>query len=83
MERTLRWFGDDLQIDHTLGDPDNYGDMTFTASPEKEHFNLDMDRSTGRDRDNYDSSDHTWIDLNKEEALELHALLTAWLEQQS
>lgn len=47
-------------MDHTFGRDENYGDVTFTATPTDEHFNLDLSRNTGRDRDNYDST--TWME---------------------
>lgn len=82
MDRKLQWFGDDLQIDHSFGGHENHGDITFTATPMDEHFNLDLSRCTGRDRDIYDSSDDAEIDLNREEAAELLLLLTTWMEKQ-
>jgi hypothetical protein len=70
-----------LEIEHAHGREHHYGDTTLTATPKLDAFNLELSVSTGRDRDNRDSWEDAEIDMNVEEARELHLLLHMWLER--
>lgn len=82
MERqTQTYNGGVLEITHKFGNHEGQGDTTMTASAHEDSFNLDLSRHLGRDRDNYDHSADAEIDLNEEEARDLHLLLHIWLER--
>lgn len=80
-ERSIHNFPTSLEIRHAFGANENYGDVTLDVEDYGDTFGVYMDRCTGRDRDNYDSSDTAEIKLNVEEAREVHLALQAWLEK--
>jgi hypothetical protein len=83
--RDLRQHDNWLEIQHhrAVDRSATAGDTTFEFTAELDTFKVSGSEYRGRDRDNYDYSHETEIDLNEEEARELHLLLTVWLEQRT
>lgn len=71
-----------IEISHRFGANEDYGDITLDAEALHDSFEIDFDRCSGRDRDNYRASHHGALKLNVEEAQELLLLLSMWVEQQ-
>lgn len=82
MERqTTSYATGSLEVEHRYSREHKVGDTMLTATPGIDTFNVGLSETRGRDHDNRDSWDDVEIDLNVEEARELHLLLHMWLEK--